>query len=116
VRGSALASYSLNQHQAPNEMTLTVIGERGTARCEFHEHRWRWLVEPGRAWHDEPIPPLERDALFISQANAFLDAVEGRAAPPCTLEEGLQTLRVNLAALSSVEGGGWQVIPREGLS
>src|SRR5262249_62426220 len=32
--GSALASYSLNQHQAPNEMTLTVIGEQGTARCE----------------------------------------------------------------------------------
>src|SRR5262249_19612984 len=69
-RGSALASYSLNQHQAFNEMTLTVIGERGTARCEFHEHRWRWLVEPGGTWHDEPIPPLERDALFITQANA----------------------------------------------
>jgi len=113
VRGTVLASYSLNQYQAPNEMTLTVICERGTARCEFHEHCWRWLVEPGGTWHDEPIPPLERDMLFIAQANAFLDAVEGRAAPPCTLEDGLQTLRVNLAALASVEGGGWQVIPRE---
>ena len=112
--GAALASYSLNQHQAPNEMTLTVICEKGTARCEFHEHRWRWLVEPGGTWQDERIPPLERDALFITQANAFLDAVEGRAAPLCTLEEGLQTLRVNLAALASVEGGSWQVIPREG--
>jgi len=111
--GRALASYGLNQYQAPNELTLTVICERGTARCEFHEHRWRWLVEPGGTWHDERIPPLERDALFIAQANAFLDAVEGRAAPPCTLAEGLQTLRVNLAALASVEGGGWQVIPRE---
>jgi len=112
--GSALASYSLNQHQAPNEMTLTVIGEQGTARCEFHEHRWRWLVEPGGPWHDECIPQLERDTLFITQANVFLDAIEGRVAPLCTLEEGLQTLRVNLAALASVEGGGWQVIPREG--
>ncbi|HKB39213.1 MAG TPA: Gfo/Idh/MocA family oxidoreductase, partial [Gemmataceae bacterium] len=74
--GSALASYSLNQHQAPNEISLTVVCDNGTARCEFHEHRWRWLTEPGGAWHDEPIAPLERDTLFVAQANAFLDAVE----------------------------------------
>lgn len=111
--GSVLASYSLNQYQAPNEFTLTVVCERGTACCEFHEHRWRWMVEPGGAWHNESIPPLERDTMFIAQAHAFLDAVEGKAAPPCTLEEGIQTLRVNLAALASVERGAWQTIPRE---
>jgi len=112
--GSVLASYSLNQYQAPNEFTLTVVCERGTVCCEFHEHRWRWMVDPGGAWHDEPIAPLERDTMFIAQANAFLDAVEGKAAPPCTLEEGIQTLRVNLAALASVERGAWQTIETGG--
>jgi predicted dehydrogenase len=109
--GRVLASYSLNQHQAPNEFTLTVVCERGTARCEFHENRWRWMTEPGGTWHDDSIPPLERDTIFISQANVFLDAVEGKSVPPCTLTEGIQTLRVNLAALASLEHGTWQTIP-----
>src|SRR5581483_5050122 len=109
-QGDALGSYSLNQYQAPNEITITVICDRGTARFEFHRHRWRWLTEPGGAWHDEAIEPLERDALFIAQAHRFLDAVEGKAPPPCALDEGLQTLRVNLAALASVDHGGWQYL------
>lgn len=111
-QGSALGCYSLNQHQAPNENSLTVIGEHGTARCELHENRWRWMTRPGEEWHEESAGPLERDALFISQAHAFLDAVEGRAPPPCSLEDGIQTLRVNLAALASVEQGTWQPIQR----
>jgi predicted dehydrogenase len=106
--GDTLASYSLNQHQAPNEATITVICERGTARCEFHENRWRWMAAPSGDWHDESIAPLERDTLFIGQAHAFLDAVEQRTSFVCSLEEGLQTLRVNLAALESVEKRTWQ--------
>ncbi len=108
--GPILGCYSLNQHQAPNEVILTVVCERGTARFESHENRWRWMIQPGEPWHDERVPPLERDALFITQANAFLDAVEGKAFPPCSLEEGIQTLRVNLAALESVECGAWRMI------
>lgn len=105
-----LASYSLNQHQAPNESTITVVCERGTVRWESHAHRWRWLATPGEPWHDEPLPPLERDTLFIVQANAFLDAVEGRSPVPCSLDEGLQTLRVNLATLASVRSRTWEQI------
>lgn len=111
--GPVLASYSLNQHQAPDEITLTVICNRGTVRCEFHEQRLRWMTEPCGVWHDEVIEPPERDTPFILQANRFLDAIEKQIPPPCSLEEGLQTLRVNLAALTSVETGSWQRIPRE---
>jgi predicted dehydrogenase len=109
-QGPVLGCYSLNQHQAPNEFTLTVICERGTVRCEFHENRWRWMTEPGGTWHDEPTGALERDTLFVSQANRFLDAIEGKAEPPCSLEDGIHTLRVNLAALASAESGSWQTI------
>jgi predicted dehydrogenase len=108
--GDVLASYSLNQHQAPNEMTLTVVCERGVVRCEFHENRWRWAATPGEPWRDEPIAPLERDTIFIAQAEAFLDAVEGRGPFPCSIAEGFQTLRVNLAALASLESRGWRRI------
>ncbi len=112
--GSVLASYSLNQHQAPNEMTITVVGTQGTARCEFHRHRWRFLDRPDQPWHDEIIAPLERDSLFIAQANSFLDAVEGRARALCSLDEGIQTLRGNLAALASLDRGDWRTIEGSG--
>jgi predicted dehydrogenase len=108
--GDVLASYSLNQHQAPNDLTMTVICERGVARFEGHEQRWRWMTKPGGAWHDEPIAALERDTLFIAQADAFLDTIEGRGEVPCSFPDGRQTLRVNLAALASADGGGWQTI------
>ena len=112
--GDVLASYTLNQHQAPNENTITVVCESGTVRFEGHECRWRWMTNPGEAWHDEQHAPLERDALFVAQANHFLDAVEGKRPVACSLNEGLQTLRVNLAALASTDGGGWQSIAPEG--
>ncbi len=108
--GTVLASYSLNQHQAPNEITLTVVCEHGTVRWESHEHRWRWITRPDESWHDEPHEPLARDSPFIAQANHFLDAIAGQTPPLCSLEEGLQTLRVNLAALASAESGGRQTI------
>ena len=106
--GQVMASYSLNQHQAPNEFTLTVICERGTIRWESHENRLRWMTTPSGEWHDDTIAPLERDTLFVRQANQFLTAVEESSPPVCSLDEGLQTLRVNLAALASADGGGWQ--------
>jgi predicted dehydrogenase len=112
--GPVLANYSLNQHQAPNEMTITVVCERGTIRCDFHDNRWRWMTQPGGTWHDEAIPPPERDTPFVAQANAFLDAVEGKAAVPCSLAEGIQSLRVNLAALDSVERGTWETVSTGG--
>jgi len=108
--GEVLASYSLNQHQAANEVTLSVVCERGVVRWESHLHRWRWMVRPDEPWHDEPHDPLPRDAAFITQASAFLDAIAGHAQPLCSLAEGLQTLRVNLAALRSVESSNWQLV------
>jgi predicted dehydrogenase len=105
-----MGSFSLNQHQAPNETTLTVVCTRGTVRFEYHESRWRWMTEPGGTWTDKPVGPLERDTLFVTQANAFLDCVEGKAEPLCSLAEARQTLAVNLAILRSAERGGWETI------
>lgn len=108
--GEVMASYSLNQHQAPNEMLLTVVCERGTLRVELPSNRFWWMAEPAGTWTVEDLGPLERDTAFIAQANEFLDAIEGKAPMPCSLDDGAQTLRVNLAALESVEARSWQVL------
>lgn len=108
--GRTMGSFSLNQHQAPNESTITVVGSAGTVRFEYHESRWRWTTEPGGAWRDEPVGPLQRDTLFVRQAEAFLACVAGAAAPACTIDEAAQTLRVNLAILAAAEQGSWQIL------
>jgi predicted dehydrogenase len=110
--GHVIGSFSLNQFQAPNELTITIVCERGTARFEYHCNRWLQMRRPEEHWQIAHVVDLERDTLFCRQANSFLDAIEGKAAPICSLQEGLQTLRVNLALQNSIECGAWQTIAR----
>ena len=110
--GSVLGSYSLNQYQAPNELTVTVVCERGTARFESAAARWQWLTEPGGTWQTETVGPVDRDTNFINQAEHFLDAVEQRGAPLCSLDEGARSLAVNLAVLESVRDHQWQTVEK----
>ena len=105
--GGVMGSFNLNQHQSANESTLTVICESGVARLESHNCRWLSATDPGADWFVEAEYELERDDLFTRQANAFLDQLEGSAEPSCSLQQGLQTLKVNLAALESAATGKW---------
>lgn len=99
--GAALVSYSLNQFQALNETRWDFHAELGSVRVELNAQRWGVLARGETDWKWHAAPVAERDQLFVAQANAFLDGSEGRPTPMCTLEEGRQTLRFNLAALQS---------------
>jgi predicted dehydrogenase len=112
-QGGVLGCYSLNQHQAPNETSIMVVCQRGTCRLETHNNLWKSMAAPGDAWVEHRHGAYERDMMFVAQANAFLDVMEGRAEPLCSLQEGLQTLRCNLAALRALTSNDWQLIPRE---
>ena len=111
--GGVLGFYALNQYQAPNEITTTVVCQRGTARWELHRHRWMWMETPNSTWQEESAGEIQRDDLFVDQANAFLDAIEGRRPPVCTLQEGIQTQRAIQAALESAEQGEWRKVEGE---
>ncbi len=109
--GSVLGCYSLNQYQAPNEHQITVICEQGTAQFQFHHHRWKSMLEPGGLWQDElQLDWRERDDIYVTQAKIFLDSIEGKSSPSCTLAEAAQTLQVNLAILRAVERPNWQPV------
>lgn len=112
--GNTPVSYCLNQHQAPNETTLTVVCERGTARCEFHRHAWRCMTEPESAWQDHPVGYHERDDWFIEQEQAWLNVLDGRGQPLCSLDQAEQTLMTTRAILASAQAdGGWTHIESE---
>lgn len=108
--GDVLSSFSLNQFQGPNESTVTVNCEEATVRLEAHHSRWRWQAGTEDTWHDETFPPMERDTPYLAQANLFLDQLEGKGESLCTLAEGLQTLKVNLAVLQAADTHTWQTI------
>ncbi len=101
LRGGVLASFSLNQFQAPNESFLFIHGTGGSLRIELHARRVGVLARGAQEWVWHDLPVEDRDAAFIRQARSFLDAVEGKPSVVATLAEGAQTLRVNLAALES---------------
>lgn len=103
--GSVLVSYAMTQFQAENESTFVIHCERGSVKVEAHTQRWG-VMRHGDAewqWHDTPLK--ERDEMFIAQANAFIDGIEGGESPLCTFEEAVQTLKFNQAALRSARTG-----------
>ena len=108
---AVLVNYALNQFQAPNEMTLQIHCEGGSVRIEGHAQRFGVWRRGADAWEWQTTPPLERDDIFIAQANAFLDGLHGKPTDLCTFDEAVQTLKFNLAALESARGGEAVAIP-----
>jgi len=99
----ALVSYALNQFQALNETRWDFHAETGSVRVELNAQRWGTLARGETDWTWRAAPVTDRDQLFVAQAAAFLDGCAGLPQALCTLEEGRQTLRFNLACLQSWE-------------
>lgn len=110
-----MGCYSVNHHQAHNESTLTVVCERGSMCLEIKKYQWKWMDQPDGPWHVECEPLQNVDEWYTLQEHAFLDHLEGKAAPLCSLREAWQTLRASRAAMGSKDSGGlWQnVTPPE---
>lgn len=102
TQAGAMVSFTLTQFQAPNELTLQFNGDRGSVRIELHAHRWGHWALGAADWTWQTLPAAERDAMYVAQAEAFLDAREGKPADLATLEEGIQSVRFNLAAFESL--------------
>jgi predicted dehydrogenase len=107
---SVMSAYTLNQHQPADEVTLKVVCERGMVEYGGPLRRWRWMTEPGGTWQEETFPQFERDTMFIAQANAFLDALDGRGAATCTLAEAMHTLKVHAAIFASAASSRWEAV------
>ncbi len=105
---SALPTTALPERpvdRAAVEVVLPHVARQVAAMIELHRARWGEFAKgaSGWTWHD--MPPLDRDTPFVTQAQAFLDQVEGQPSRLCSLEEAVSTLRFNLSALASAESG-----------
>ena len=103
--GATLVNYTLNQFQAPNEVTHQFNTAKGSVKVELHNRRWGFMHLGDKDWTWHEVPPSERDGPFTEQANRFIDMMEGKPTQMCSLEAAAHTLRFNLAALASADCG-----------
>lgn len=101
----AMASLSMNQFQKRNVSSSEFIGTKGNLLME-HSHV-RFTDDDSGSWSEdrdymEGLVPMEaHQARFTIQANAMLDAVEGKPDHLATLEDARLNLAVALAAKQS---------------
>ncbi|MSU73339.1 MAG: Gfo/Idh/MocA family oxidoreductase [Opitutus sp.] len=106
--GDVMASYAINQHQRAAEFSLLLNGTLGSLRALFHENRWEIAREADGGWTQHLLPPLDVTAWFARQAATFLEVIDQRRDPPCSLTDGTATLHAVLATLQSIQRrSGW---------
>ncbi len=98
----ALGSVHLNYLQRPGVHRLEIIGAEGTIQWDNADGSVRIYRAAASQWEVFLAPEgFERNALFLDQTRHFIDVVQGRAAPRCTLDDGVRALELVQAVLES---------------
>jgi predicted dehydrogenase len=105
-RNGALGSVHLDYNQRPASHTLEIIGTQGALRWDNTDGIAR-LSQTGPddkagTWQVFPPPEgFERNWMFLDELRHFSNVLRGEESPICTLEDGIQALRLALDACQS---------------
>lgn len=121
-----IGSVHLDYNQRPSAHTLQITGTQGSLLWDNGDGAVRLYREEiqtlpsssrpevgmatgyqgGMKGDTYPAPPgFQRNDLFRAEMLHFLNVIRGQEAPLCTLEDGIQALRLGLAAYRSAEKG-----------
>jgi predicted dehydrogenase len=101
-----IANLGICLFQCDTTARLQLIADAGTIRMTFEDDRLAIFRDAAGQWTQGRAAKPDRDDLFRDQARHFIECIQGRATPRCTVEEGEQTLRTVLAALRSSDTDG----------
>jgi len=113
----AMGSVHLNYVQRPPSHRLEIVGTAGTLRWDNADGILHFYKMPAvfGSYSDQPPAPVietfsppegfERNQLFVAQMRHFFEVVRGDTEPVCSLEDGIQALRLALAAKESAGSG-----------
>ncbi|HMB21888.1 MAG TPA: Gfo/Idh/MocA family oxidoreductase [Anaerolineales bacterium] len=115
--GGAVGGVHVNYFQRPPIHRLEIVGTDGTLRWDNADaiiHLYKSPASFG-SYSDQPpapvmetfLPPedFERNQLFVAQTRHFLEIVRGESEPVCSLADGVQAVRLALAAYESQKTG-----------
>jgi predicted dehydrogenase len=109
-----IGSLHLDYNQQPPAHKLEVVGTKGSLFWDNADGGLKYYSEPVRQaaeggsgkWESvTPQPGFERNELFLAEMRHFLALVRGETQPACTLDDGVQALKLALAARQSGRQG-----------
>jgi predicted dehydrogenase len=111
-----LASVHLDYNQRPASHWLEIVGTDGTIRWDNANGRTSWWSSQIGKWQEIPAPDgFQRNDMFRDEMKHFLEIIAGSTKPVCSLEEGVQALRIAIAAKNSASNDSrWQHVGGRG--
>ena len=104
-----LGSFPIHLHQdfvqRPPVRTFKIIGDGGSAEIDLINLKLNVYDAEGQVVEHSDFSGFVRNDMFLHQARHFIDCVTGKASPQVSLFDGLQSLRLALAALQSLKRG-----------
>lgn len=89
------AQLHLDYWTRPTANRVEISCTDGSIYWDYLTGDFRVWDKVSEAWQPEVFPGVEaRNDLFLSQARHFLDVIEGREQPVCTLEDGIEAVRL----------------------
>jgi predicted dehydrogenase len=95
-------SISLDYLQWPPEKSITIIGDKGSIRCDLIKMEVIINNRENNTLEKELFPNFNRNSLFIDEMNNFLSFIEESQEPSIDLKSASESLRVALAAKESM--------------
>jgi len=106
LANGVIGSIYLDFNRRPFSHKLEIIGTEGTICWNALQGDLQVYRAAGESWEVFPNRiGFERNELFLSEMRHFIDVIEGKTAPICSLADGVKTLQVALAAKSSATDG-----------
>jgi predicted dehydrogenase len=101
----AVGHVHLDYFQRPPAHRLEIIGTEGTIRWDNANGHASVYRSAEYKWESSLLPDgFDRNGLFMAEMKHFIDVASGDVDPVCPLDDGVRTLRVALAVLSSEKG------------
>lgn len=110
-----IASVHLDYLQQPPQHWLEIVGSKGTIHWDYYsgavmvEIAGQTTGSPQTQTYTLPAE-FERNDMFLAEMQHFIEVIQGRNDPICSLEDGIYSLSLVLAAKKSSQTGKQQVV------
>lgn len=105
-KNGAVGNVHLDYLQKPAQHWLHIIGEGGTIHWDNSDGTARLYRKAASSPETyTPPPEFERNTLFLDEMKHFLACLDGRESERCSLEDGIQALKIVVAAKQAAASG-----------
>lgn len=104
MKQGAVGTLHLDYLQQPVDHHLEILGSEGTILWRNEDGLVKLFQQKTASWEEFTAPiGFERNDMFLEEMQNFLDVVGGKAAPFCSLEDGIGALKLAIAVHTSAK-------------